>query len=794
MDTVVIGWNPEENIEKWDAFSKIMEKVFLSVKTDGFKTDSDHIKFAYTPEEIEDLMDNCSVLVCPEELSGVSIGNGTFKKWKEKDSTDVRIVTILDRSRKGGGKCAGLYENGIYDAIFRGDFNAKNLFTLINNPRSKSEAFVYYGLDEYRAEERKKAIKKAEATEQAENSGTGNLSDGNAGLSVDTAGSSADSVSADTLSEESGVKKKRKRKRKKKGNLSENVVETGEAVSGQPEDVMTVTGKGTEPVAEDMGHSDSEEPTAEPHTEPLEPSEDISRPEPLYDAGTVSEPGDYESGDAEPLSYGPYDGEITGPVEGGFMEGDAPYDAYPEPATEPSSYTSEPGDLETLADVFNAGEIELDKYLADAERLANSYLKPVHILSKIDTILEQLTQYYTIDNPVWLMNLENGTADRAEFEAELWQRIGQFADDLVPDEALEVFEKFSRFMWGYDIIEPFLLDEEITDIKIYEPQVILLTFLGENMAAPASFRSAMHYHAFVTRIAAKNHVNIQDNAIVRCTDITSYDDVRLRINISTELLNSSGQPLVHIRVTRNRKYTINELVRLKMMDKRTAAYLIQKVQEGASILICGENASGKTSLFNTLLEYLLLTVSGLVIQESDELFSTTHPFLQFQQIASDKEFMGNDTVGKKYTLAELARNGLLTKIDFFGIGEMKGEEAAYFGDACDTGSQCIGTTHTSKARHGLMRLVQLAKLSETKRDFSKEDLLRNFCSMNVVVFMKHFQVCEISEVIGFDEDKKDVIYKDIPVNVPEREERQKKVIRTYSFEGESLPEGEAVTG
>ena len=59
-----------------------------------------------------------------------------------------------------------------------------------------------------------------------------------------------------------------------------------------------------------------------------------------------------------------------------------------------------------------------------------------------------------------------------------------------------------------------------------------------------------------------------------------------------------------------------------------------------------------------------------VIQENEELFSNKHPDLMFQHVVTSRR--QNEI---QFDLKDLARNGLLTDLDYFVIGEIKGGEA-----------------------------------------------------------------------------------------------------------------------
>ena len=101
-------------------------------------------------------------------------------------------------------------------------------------------------------------------------------------------------------------------------------------------------------------------------------------------------------------------------------------------------------------------------------------------------------------------------------------------------------------------------------------------------------------------------------------------------------------------------------------------------------------------------------------------------------------------------------------IDIFMIGEIKGAEAKQFIDAAYTNTVCWASLHCPSSRDALPRVADLAKLDS---DYSEEALLERLAAgIDYVLFLEHFQMKEISRVKGFDREKKEVIYEDIPLN------------------------------
>ena len=111
-----------------------------------------------------------------------------------------------------------------------------------------------------------------------------------------------------------------------------------------------------------------------------------------------------------------------------------------------------------------------------------------------------------------------------------------------------------------------------------------------------------------------------------------------------------------------------------------------------------------------------------------------------------------------YDLKELAKNGLLTDIDYFIIGEVKGEEAMYFINACDTGNKGWCSVHSPSSEEAINKLADYVMYASK---YNRREALYMLKELQVVVFMKNFKVAEISEVDGWDEERQMLKFKTV---------------------------------
>ncbi|MEG1640687.1 MAG: ATPase, T2SS/T4P/T4SS family, partial [Ruthenibacterium sp.] len=305
--------------------------------------------------------------------------------------------------------------------------------------------------------------------------------------------------------------------------------------------------------------------------------------------------------------------------------------------------------------------------------------KKVSKSSSCDDMIDETVRYFTQTDPMLLMSLERGMLSKPEFVASVKKHIATLTSNH--EERAAVYKGFASFVWSYDILDDLINDESISDIKVFGKNQIRVKRYGKRETSPVHFRNDAHFNRFIEHVAVKNKVSISDqNALQSFVDKSSNPHFILRFNISTGFVNSTEEPYLHIRKIPKKKYTIQELIAFNMMDEQTAAYLIDRAQNGEGMLFCGKGASGKTTMMNVLIDYIPHDKSGLVIQENEELFSNSHPDLMFQHTVANR---GEGKI--EYGLSDLARNGLLVDLDYFVIGEIKGGEALYLLNAVYTG-------------------------------------------------------------------------------------------------------------
>ncbi|MDU4325589.1 MAG: ATPase, T2SS/T4P/T4SS family [Clostridium celatum] len=396
-------------------------------------------------------------------------------------------------------------------------------------------------------------------------------------------------------------------------------------------------------------------------------------------------------------------------------------------------------EVDTDINVIEPKEIEVD--IKEKETLT------------VSELLEMCLNHFIVTKPQTIGLVSRGQKSKESLNNELKTFL---QGNEVSEETLQkVQTEFDKYIWGYGKLDDLINNnDDVSDIKILSYDNIRIKKLGKRMTSDVKFSSKDEVRRFVEFVAIKNGSTLAEiNALQKFTDKTTSEKFILRINIATEYVNSIETPYLHIRKIAKNKLDMKKLIELGFCTEEEAEYLLNAVKKGLSIIFTGKGGSGKTTLMNALLDEIPHDKSGLVIQEAEELFSNTHPDMMFQTVRYSK---GESKI--QYTLKDLAINGLLTDLDCFVIGEIKGEEALYFLNASYTGHICWGGVHGNNSKEALNKLADYMKYAS---DYSKDELLSMLKDIDLVIFMKNFGIREMSEISGYDEINKKVQYNKI---------------------------------
>lgn len=373
---------------------------------------------------------------------------------------------------------------------------------------------------------------------------------------------------------------------------------------------------------------------------------------------------------------------------------------------------------------------------------------------KLKRAFEKTMRYFMENEITTMRRVLRGEREEEDFLYDIEEYVKKYCQ--IPREDMKLFiNKLKRAMFSYYVLTPAINDPNVSDIRVLAPNNINVKVHGDHFtASDLKFIDKLDYFRFIEGLIIKNNVPI-NNAILVFTDKNFHPDYILRFNLCLPNINSTGMPYLHIRKVPKEKTTLKNLIDAKMLTPKVAKYLLDKVQTSRGIVFSGPSASGKTTLQNALVDYIPKDKSILCIQESEEMFSHIHPNAYFQHMLKDPQ--GNTIIG----LSELGQNGLLCDVGYFIIGECKGAEVRDLLRASNTGHKCWCTVHAQSSKETIARLADYVKYGS---DYTFDEATRMLKDLEVIVYIENFKVKEISEIIGYDEEKKDIVYRTIYKN------------------------------
>lgn len=380
-------------------------------------------------------------------------------------------------------------------------------------------------------------------------------------------------------------------------------------------------------------------------------------------------------------------------------------------------------------------------------------VKTTFSAEKLKRVYEKVYKFYISNERGYTQRAVQGDVKKEEFLLNVKNHIETY--EKIPVEDIDyIVNKIDRALFSYHVLIPAINDESISDIRITSYSNIIVKIHGTHYVVDGvGFVDNEDYINFISCILLRNKINVS-YPVILFADINFCKDYILRFNICLPEVNTPGVPYVHIRKVPKEKTDLKKLLEAKMLDKNVAAYLLDKVKTSKGIVIAGPSACGKSTLINALVDYIPKGDSILCIQESDEIFTNIHPNAYMQHIVRDAR--GNAIIG----LSELGQNGLVCDSQYFIIGEIKGAEARDMLRASNTGHKCWCTVHSQSAEETIPRLADYVKLGA---DYSLTEAERMLKDLEVIVYMENFKIREISEIRGYDEKNKHIIYERIYV-------------------------------
>jgi len=329
------------------------------------------------------------------------------------------------------------------------------------------------------------------------------------------------------------------------------------------------------------------------------------------------------------------------------------------------------------------------------------------------------------------------------------ESVNLMALNLPENKRQQILYYIERDFVGLGKLEPIMKDPNIEDIScdgIGIPIFILhRNSLIGSVKTNVVFNTAEELDIFVNKVAQRCGKNI--SVAQPLIGGTLPDGSRLQATLGTDIARKGSN--FTIRKFTEKPLTPINLINLKTMDAKIAAFLWLAVEYGRSMLISGGVATGKTSLLNALSLFIKPELKIVSIEDTAELL-LPHP----HWVPGVARLAIAEMEGKKLgevDLFDLLRESLRQRPDYLIVGEVRGKEAYVLFQQIATGHASMATIHADSVERLVDRLT-------TPPISLPANLIEALDLIIFIVRIKYGQtyirrVNNIYEVLGFDRDK-----------------------------------------
>ena len=250
---------------------------------------------------------------------------------------------------------------------------------------------------------------------------------------------------------------------------------------------------------------------------------------------------------------------------------------------------------------------------------------------------------------------------------------------------------------GMGTLEPFIHDSWIEDISCSGLGPIFLEHkIFKALRSTLEFTEHEDLDEFVLRLSEsiKRPVTMR-NPIV---DATLEDGSRINIVYGREVSQLGSN--FTIRKAPGIPLSILELIGFGSISYQMAAYISLVLESGMNAFVCGETASGKTTLINAVTTFISPDAKIVSIEDTPEVMVPHPNWIREVSKAAVKSGEGSGV-----SMLDLLKAALRQRPNLIIIGEIRGEEGAIAFQAMQTGHAVMATFHAATVEKLIQRLT-----------------------------------------------------------------------------------------
>jgi len=250
---------------------------------------------------------------------------------------------------------------------------------------------------------------------------------------------------------------------------------------------------------------------------------------------------------------------------------------------------------------------------------------------------------------------------------------------------------------GLGVLEPLILDPYIEDISCSGMGSIFVEHkIFQSTKTSIIFSSLDDLDEFVVWLGEriKRPVTLRTPIV----DAVLPDGSRINIVYGRDIAKRGSN--FTIRKFAEEPLSIVQLISFGSLTYTMAAYLWMVIEEGLNVFVCGETASGKTTLLNALTTFILPDAKVVSIEDTPELQVPQANWLR--EVVRDT---GNAEKSSSVDMFALLKAALRQRPDRIMIGEIRGIEGNIAFQAMQTGHGVMATFHAASVQKLIQRLT-----------------------------------------------------------------------------------------
>ncbi len=310
-----------------------------------------------------------------------------------------------------------------------------------------------------------------------------------------------------------------------------------------------------------------------------------------------------------------------------------------------------------------------------------------------------------------------------------------------------------RDFLGFGPVDVLLRDGMIEDISCDGPTIPIYLFHRkyESLRTTVVFPSDADLDAFVVRLAQRSgkHISVADPLL----DATLPDGSRLQATLSREVTTRGSS--FTIRKFRADPLTPPDLIRYGTISPQMAAYFWFVMEMGASFLLAGGTASGKTTTLNAVSQFIPPEKKIVSIEDTREINLSHENWIA----GLTRSGFGAETASGKpagtidmYKLLEAA---LRQRPEYLIVGEVRGPEALTLFQAMATGHAVYSTMHADSVQSAVYRLEN-APINIPRIMLQTLSLMAIQAQVRVDDKLAR-RILNVTEIVGFDPDTRELL-------------------------------------